>query len=153
MLQKSEVTTETEPSMKNTILILLALVVPSLGQAAITSDYECADHAGAEIIWEVQLTSLDPIREGLYNNRMRVIENGEEVIFTPDRVVLGKKGRIHATSKDGQFISVGALQKTGEREEYQFYSGTIEYKLKTKAGKVIKRNKGTAIICGMHGEA
>ena len=140
--------------MKNAILILAAFAFPQVGQAAITSDFNCAVPGGAKVIWEMQLVSLEPIKEALYGNHIIVKEgNGVEVEFIPNRVVLGKNGRMHATSKDGQYVSVSALRKSGEREEYQFFSGTIEYKLKTKNGKVIKRSKGTKIVCSMHGEA
>lgn len=136
-----------------TLISLCVLTAPLLGHAAITSDYVCQDAHGAELSWDIQLASLDPIREQLYRNHMRVVVEGVEVEFTPDRVVLGKNGRIHATSRDGQYISVGALRKTGEQEDTQYFEGTVELKLKGPHGQVIQRAKGTKVDCNMHGEA
>ena len=146
--------------MKNLILILIAALAPKLSLAAITTDFDCKDESGASIYWEAQPVfeeNGEVKREQLYRNHMRVSVGTDEVVFEPQNVVMGKLGKaqIHASSKDGQYVLASALTKVGEEGggEVLLFTGTVEFKLKTSTGKLIKRAKGTKIKCRVYGEA
>lgn len=135
-------------------LAALALTTTS-AHAAITSDMDCTDGAGAKVYWEMapNIEEDGSVKsERLYRD-VTVSINEVEVRFNPEKVE-SKPGKVYlkASSTTGEYVIVKALKKIKDEGDSMTFTGTMEFSVKTPDGK-IKRAKGTKATCTVTGEA
>ena len=140
-----------------TIFLASSFGLSLTAQAAITSDIDCRDSDGASVYWESQVGIFDKdgnvTGELLYRNQVRISLHGIDVVLSPDRVLTNAQGALLAAwTNDGQYVIVNATHKTKDDGDASEYSGTMEFRVKSKAG-VLKRKEGTEVNCSMAGEA